>query len=144
MSKFINDLYICILPTNNKTMKNTKHMSIVFFTNNLVLSEIVNRILENCIPNFNFIVFNSFAQAQSLDNSDSYKLVFVDNTIIGASSFELISYLRLEKKMNLPIIYFGVIEHDNETKAISIGANYCVTKPFNPTTFTNLIKPLLQ
>ncbi|MGE0090624.1 MAG: hypothetical protein AB7S50_14220 [Bacteroidales bacterium] len=118
---------------------------VIFFTCDEVLTQILNRLLEKCIPNnLLFTVYDSFSDASSLNSSDCCKIILVDDSIIGTSSFELISYIRLNKKISSPIIYFGIDEHGNETKAISIGANYFISKPFNPDDVVNLLNYILE
>jgi DNA-binding response OmpR family regulator len=80
----------------------------------------------------------------NISENENIDLILVDDLIIGTSSFELISFLRANKKTCSPIIYFGINEHGNEKKAIKLGANFFVHKPFNPDGMLKLLKPLLS
>lgn len=117
---------------------------IILFTCDLVLTQILNRIVERCNPDYSIIVYDSFSDANTILDQDCNKLILIDDIIIGTSSFELITFLRLNKKVCSPIIYFGVNEHGNEKKAITIGANYFINKPFNPDDLINLLKSIIQ
>jgi len=118
--------------------------NIIFFTCDLVLSEIIIRLLEKCNSEFEFKVFDSFSDANSLNESDGIDIVLIDDLIIGTSSLELITFLRLNKKIISPIIYFGVKEHESERKALIIGANYFISKPFNPEQLLELFKSIIN
>ncbi|MBN1989069.1 MAG: response regulator [Bacteroidales bacterium] len=115
----------------------------VIFTLDIVLSEILNRLLKKSEPNSELLIYSSFSDANKVHNNDGITFIMVDDAIIGASSYELISYLRLNRKANCPIIYFGVNEHDSQKKAISIGANHFVNKPFKPEDIIELFQALL-
>lgn len=117
-------------------------ISILMFTIDFVFVEILKRIFENEHLNFSLDVLNSFSDANEVYCCESVKLIVVDDNIIGTSSYELISYLRLEKHVSSPIIYFGSSEHDGERKALMTGANFFVNKPFNTYKVTEIIKSI--
>ena len=124
-------------------MKSENNIEIIFFSCDLVLIQIVNRLFDKFISGYSYTTYDSFIDSNSIDNSDSHKLIIVDDLIIGTSSYELMSFLRLNKKITCPIVYVGVSEHDNEKKSLAIGANYFVSKPFNPNEVTSLLKSIL-
>ncbi len=119
---------------------NSNTPNIILFTCDIVLSEIIKKLLEKCFSEVKFKVFDSFSEANELSKNDDIDLVLIDDLIIGTSSYELISFLRENIKIKCPIIYFGVKEHDSERKAILIGANYFINKPFNPEQAIELFK----
>lgn len=123
-------------------MTSSLSVKIIIFTCDLVLTQILNRIIEKCLTDFSFEVYTSFSDAETISVADGNVLFLIDDLIIGTSSFELISYLRLIKKVSSPVVFFGVNEHGNENKAISIGASYFIKKPFTPETVINLLTSL--
>lgn len=118
-------------------------VKIIVFSIDIVFTEILERILENSLGDFDYHILSSFSDAKKTSTNDPVKLIFVDEVIIGTSSYELISYIRLNLKLICPIIFFGASEHDGERKAIMSGANYFVTKPFNPDELAKIIKDTL-
>jgi two-component system, OmpR family, response regulator VicR len=125
-------------------MKTPDSTEIILFTNDMVLTQILNRMLERCSCDHFFTVYDSFSDAVNMQDSGFRRIILVDDSIIGTSSFELISFLRLNKKISAPIIFFGVNEHSNEKKAFSIGANYFIGKPFNPDETLSLLKSITK
>lgn len=112
---------------------------ILIFSVNIVFIEILKRILENYIHNYHVHVYGLFSDAQKLSVNDSTSLIIIDDTITGASSYELITFLRLQKEMDGQIMFFGLSEIDGEAALIS-GANYFISKPFNLREVTLIIK----
>lgn len=98
----------------------------------LVFVEIIKRILDKSNKKHKIIVYSLFSEAKTITDNDAINLMIIDDPIIGASSFELISFLRLKQKIVCPFIYFGVEEYDGERNAILSGANYFFYKPYNP------------
>lgn len=98
----------------------------------LVFVEIIKRILDQSNQKHKNIVYSLFSEAKSITKNDDISLMIIDDPIVGASSFELISFLRLKQKIICPFIYFGVEEYDGERNAILSGANYFFNKPYNP------------
>lgn len=119
-------------------------IEIILFTNDMVLIQILNRILDRCFNDYHFTVYDYFSDAENIQVPGCRRIILVDDSIIGTSSFELISFLRLNKKISDPIVYFGVNEHSNEKKAFSIGANFFIGKPFNPDETISLLKSIIK
>lgn len=116
---------------------------IILFTVDVVFTQIVKRILDEILSSPKLIVLNSYSEAKNITENENISLILVDDLIIGTSSYELISFLRLNRKLLCPIVYFGLSEYDGERKAISTGANYFINKPFNPDETIELIKTTL-
>jgi len=116
--------------------------TIIICTIDLVFVEIIKRILEDK-PKYNKVmVLNAFSELSKIPLNNSVKLIIVDDPIIGTSSYELTSYLRLHLKIACPIVFCGTSEHDGKRKAIMSGANYFVNKPFIPKDLSNTITGL--
>ena len=119
-------------------------LNIVLFTADYAFSEILKRILEQSHLNYHMSVVGSFADANKLSSKDKIHLILVDDLSIGTSSYELVAYIRQEKKVICPLIYFGTSEHQGEKKALMSGANCFINKPFNPTDVANCIKKHIE
>jgi len=119
-------------------------VKIIVFSIDIVFTEILERILENILSDFDYNILSSFSEAKNTSTNDPVKLIFVDDVIIGTSSYELISYIRLNLKLICPIVFFGASEHRGEYKAIQSGAKYFITKPFNPDELAKIIKDILR
>ncbi len=109
----------------------------------LVFVQIIKRLLDSCHQKYQVHIYNLFSQAETLTNDDGIDLVIIDHQIIGASNFEIISFLRLKRKIVCPIISFGVAEYNGERNAILAGANYFFNKPYNPDEVEDALRKLL-
>ena len=120
-----------------------EELKIIVFSIDVVFTEILERILENVLGDFDYNILSSFSDAKKTTQDDPVKLIFVDEVIIGTSSYELISYIRQNLKIICPIIFFGASEHDGEHKAMQSGANHFITKPFKPDELAKIIHDIL-
>ena len=109
----------------------------------LVFVEIIKRIFDKFNEKYKIIVYSSFSEAKNILRNDDIKLMIIDDPIIGASSFELISFLRLKQKIIYPFIYFGVAEYNGERNSIFSGANYFFNKPYDIDEVSQVIKKIL-
>ncbi|MDA3854353.1 MAG: hypothetical protein PF444_08970 [Bacteroidales bacterium] len=109
-----------------------RKLIIKIFSIDLVFIEIIKRIMDRCNKRHRVEVYTLFSEAKTITTNDYINLMIIDDQIIGASSYELMSFLRLKQKIVCPFIYFGVAEHDGERNAILSGANYFFNKPFDP------------
>ncbi len=108
-----------------------KTLKIIVYSMDLVFVEIIKRILDKSSKKHKIIIYSLFSEAKTISENDDINLMIIDDPIIGASSFELISFLRLKQKIVCPFIYFGIEEYDGERNAILSGANSFFNKPFN-------------
>ena len=118
-------------------------LKIIVYSMDLVFVEIIKRILDKSNKKHKINVYSSFSEAKTISENDDINLMIIDDPIIGASSFELISFLRLRQKIVCPFIYFGVEEYDGERNAILSGANYFFNKPYNPDEVVKVINKSL-
>ena len=120
-----------------------KKLIIKIFSIDLVFIEIIKRILDRCNKKNKVEVYTLFSEAEMITTNDYINLMIVDDQIIGASSYELMSFLRLKQKIVCPFIYFGVAEHNGERNAILSGANYFFNKPFDPKKVSKVTEKIL-
>ncbi|PLX24408.1 MAG: hypothetical protein C0599_02250 [Salinivirgaceae bacterium] len=123
---------------------NNKNSHIIIFSIDLVFVNIQKRILEEINTNLKITVLELFSEAQHLSEEDEIQLILVDDVINGTSSYELISYLRLNKKLTCPIFHFDTTEYQNERRSLLIGASKFFNKPFNPEAITKQIRNTMQ
>lgn len=121
-----------------------KSLKTILFSIDYVFIELIKKILNESSTNHNIIVKSLFSEAKTTLNNEDIDLIIVDDAIIGTSSYELISYLRLHQKIICPMIYFGVPEYNGERKALLTGSSYFLKKPFNPKSVTNAFKKILS
>ncbi|SRR6056297_1738430 len=121
----------------------SEDFNIIIFSIDLVFVNILKRICEEIDKQLQVAVFQSFSEAGNFRENQSVNLILVDDLIIGTSSYELISFLRLHKKITCPVFYFDTSEYESERKALLIGANQFFNKPLNPKKIRQEIKNTL-
>ncbi|MPL92723.1 hypothetical protein SDC9_38836 [bioreactor metagenome] len=125
-------------------MNDTNKYTVVLFSIDLVFNEIIRRILDKTGTDAELINYTSFSDAGKISEQDKVDLIIVNDEIIGTSSYELISVLRLKRQISCPFIYFGVSEYDGERKALMTGANFFIRKPFTPESVLDTFQGLIQ
>lgn len=109
----------------------------------LVLSTLLHQFLINGFQKPEIKKMNSYAALRTLNEGDNFDIILLDNSITGAANYEIITYLRLNKKITTPVIYFSNMESDIET-ARQRGANYFFKKPFAPNELIEQISSILN
>lgn len=102
------------------------------FSIDYVFTELIKRALDQFHESYTIEIHSLFSEAKAFDDETALDFIIVDDAIIGTSSYELISFLRLNKRITCPIFYFGAAEYDGERKALLTGASHFFKKPFNP------------
>ncbi len=120
-----------------------KNYDIIIFSVDIVFINILKRIIEKTGSQVQIEFYQSFSEAQAIPEELAIKLILVDDLITGTSSYELISFLRLRKKIRCPIYYFDTAEYQSERKSLLIGASQFINKPFNPEEVEQKIKNTL-
>ena len=71
-------------------------------------------------------------KAQTIFATDTPDIIFTDLLMPFGDGLELIHYVRTLEKSNIPIIVISAV-NDEQTmrKALEIGANYFISKPFS-------------
>ncbi len=78
-------------------------------------------------------------------NQDSPDLIVADVMMPHITGLELVSYLRDEKKSDVPIIIISALEQDEIVlEAFRLGATDFITKPFRPNELILRIKKIFQ
>jgi DNA-binding NtrC family response regulator len=116
---------------------NTKP-TIILISRDNIFQTVLSKLILNRI-NIEIISLNSYTEVRKIKMSTNPYLILIDDVIIGATGQEMITFLRLEKKIFHPIIYFSNTEYEEDKKAIAHGANEFIQKPFNPEEAMNVI-----
>jgi DNA-binding response OmpR family regulator len=106
-------------------------INILLISEDFVFGSIVYRFLLNSFSKVTVIRCESFAEVRNVDYKEKIDIVLLDNTIMGAANYEIISLLRLEKSILAPVFFFSNIDVDKE-KAFQNGANFFFKKPLVP------------
>jgi len=117
---------------------------IIIISEDNIFIALIKKIIEINISNIELQYFKSYSEIKDIPISYKPDLVIIDDVISGSASYELVTYLRLEKKVLSPIYYFSNSENEAELKALKRGVNLFQNKPFNPTDVIENIKLLLQ
>ncbi len=125
-------------------MRTNKKYTAVLFSIDVIFNQVIKRIVEKTETNTQLIILDSFSDAGRISEQDGIDFIIVNDEIIGTSSHELISVLRLKRRISCPVLYFGVAEYDGERKALMTGANYFIRKPFNPDSVFEIFRELMQ
>lgn len=121
-----------------------KHIAII--SENIIFIKLLGSFLDRKIPDSRITHFSSFSDIKEKIDQANFDLILVDGIISGVASFEIINYLRHEKKVISPVYYFSEARQDYiRVKAYEIGVNYYYEKPFDPHKVTNeMVNNLMQ
>ncbi|WP_282035895.1 hypothetical protein [Saccharicrinis aurantiacus] len=105
--------------------------NIHIITEDTIFSSIIYRLLLNRFGKINFTQSHNLFELKSNSSGKVYDAVLLDNFIAGTSQFELLAYLRNNKEICAPILYFTNNTLD-ENGALEAGATKVINKPFVP------------
>ena len=119
---------------------------IAIISENIIFFKHLRTFLNRKMPECAILQFSLFPYIKEKIDEGTFDLIVVDGIISGVGSFEIINYLRLEKKISSPICFFSDVRTDNfKAKAYESGVNYYYEKPFDPHVVTNdIVSSLLQ
>ncbi len=110
---------------------NTTKIRVLQITEDFVFGSIIYRFLLNNFSSVDVLKCESLSQVRDIEISENFDIVLLDNTIMGAANHEIISLLRLDKKIVAPVFFFSNIDIDKE-KSFQNGANFFFKKPVVP------------
>lgn len=108
-----------------------KTYTFIIFSADTVFTAIIQRLLMLNCQNCNLHLFSSYTEATQI-NLEPADALIIDDKIEGATSLELIAYLRSQKKIISPLYYLSVAGQTEEKKALLNGVNFFFEKPFYP------------
>ncbi len=103
----------------------------IIFSADTVFRAIMQRLLMLNCQHCNVHILSSYAEAKHVNLETAHALI-IDDKIEGATSLELIAYLRSQKKIISPLYYLSVAGQTEEKKALLNGVNFYFEKPFYP------------
>jgi DNA-binding response OmpR family regulator len=111
---------------------------IAIISENLIFTKLIDAHLKRKLPECLISRFSSFPAIKEKIRRSAFQLIMVDGIISGMASFEIINYLRHEKKVICPICFFSDAPGDyfkiiTNKKTV----NYHYRKPFDAHTVTN-------
>jgi len=109
-----------------------KKIKIYIISEDLIFIQLIKFMLNHYVSDTDIEEFNTFSELLNSENTIAPDLILLDDIISGATIMEVISYLRLTRKLLSTICFFSVDVYDIKTKAIARGINYFYEKPFNP------------
>lgn len=108
-------------------------LNICFISKDPVFVELLSVMFKHQYNDVRIIQIESFLDLKSDSLIKVSDLIIVDDIVADAGSLEVISYLRLERRVLTPICFFAENVYDMKIKALRKGANYYYKKPFDPT-----------
>lgn len=118
---------------------------IAIISENVIFTKLLGSFLSKKIPECAVVRFSSFPAVKKNIDKIVFDFIIIDGIIAGVASFEIINYLRLEKKIITPIYFFSEIRTESfKSEAYQTGVNFYYEKPFDPHIVTNeMINSLL-
>jgi len=114
-----------------------KKIHIYIISEDLVFIQLIKVLLQHNLKELYIEQFSTFSELLKSEKSQEPDLIILDDIISGATIIEVISYLRLTRKLLSTICFFSVDVYDIKTRAIARGVNYFYGKPFNPEVAVN-------
>lgn len=115
----------------------------LIISEDVVFASIIHRLLLNNHEKLNIKKCTSFSSLKLLEQDSNVNVIILDDSIIGAANYEVITYLRHIKNITTPVMYFSNMAMDMEA-ARQKGANSFFKKPFVPSQVINEINTLLK
>ncbi len=108
-----------------------KKLNIFIISEDLIFIQLIEVLLRHYAVNPNIEKFRTFTELVA-PFKNTPDLIILDDIISGATIIEVISYLRLTKKLISKISFFSHDVYNIRTKAFERGVNYFYSKPFDP------------
>jgi DNA-binding response OmpR family regulator len=118
---------------------------IAIITDDMTFTMILLPLLSIKINRLQAAICESFSDIESKVDEQQVKLIIIDGGIKRFSSIEMIHYLRVKKRILVPIWFFPEIQTAEYLyKSKEMGANKIILKPFDPYQVTDDIEKLLE
>lgn len=119
--------------------------TIVIISSNRLFPLLFETLLFRKIDNLELIICNSIEDIDQKVNSLTVNLTLMDSILNSTPSFEVMRYLRMEKRLTSPIFFFPEIRTDFYAyKSYVMGASLLINKPFDPYKVTEEIADSLN
>ncbi len=115
----------------------------LIISEDIVFTSIIQRFILNTYKHPSINKCTSFGFLKRIEENENYDVILLDNSITGAANYEVITFLRLNRNITTPVIYFSNMEIDLD-KARQKGANAFFKKPFKPSEVIDKIEIILN
>jgi len=106
---------------------------------------ILNQFFKLEFPDCHVNGCSSFAEVQMCIKNRIPDLIISHGVMSGVASFEIVNYLRIEKKLKMPIFFVSEVRvHSFQLKAFEVGVNDFFEKPFDPYEMKEYIRQALN
>lgn len=122
-------------------MKKTDQLHIQIISKDPVFVQLLSVMFDHFKSNANIDQIESFLGLKHESFIEKTDLFIVDDIVADSGSLEVISYLRLERRLLTPICFFAENVYDIKVKALRKGANFYYKKPFDP---NKVVKDILN
>jgi two-component system, OmpR family, response regulator VicR len=108
----------------------------------VMITAIEFRLQKIGCKSFKAKTFDAAAQLLDIEKPD---LAVISLAVEGGVGLRLLNFIRLEKKLKMPVIVLSTLEQEAEVlEAMEAGANDFTTKPFKPTELVLRVSLLLS
>jgi two-component system chemotaxis response regulator CheY len=112
-------------------------------------SKTIRQVVKDCVLDLNYEFFEAKDGNTGIDlaNSiDSLKMIIIDWNIPGFSGGDILNYFRSNDKFNnsLILVLIGIENKEDVIKAIGMGANMYILKPFSVSNLQDKIEEMIK
>ena len=112
-------------------------------------SKTIRQVVKDCVLDLNYGFFEAKdgnAGIDLADSIDSLKMIIIDWNIPGFSGGDILNYFRSNDKFNnlLILVLIGIENKEDVIKAIGMGANMYILKPFSVSNLQDKIEEMIK
>jgi DNA-binding response OmpR family regulator len=113
-------------------------INVVIISKDIIFINLMQAMLWHKLPACNIFQFSSFPEVKDKIEGDMFDFIIVDGMVSGVASFEIVNFLRIEKKITTPIYFFSEVHSESfKSKAFETGVSNYYEKPFDPVIAVN-------
>lgn len=117
-------------------------MKLLLIEDEIALADAISALLKK----EHYLVTACFDGNSGLDEAltDSYDAILLDIMLPGIDGFEILKALRLRKITTPVLLLTALTETENRVKGLDSGANYYLTKPFEPQELLAILRAITR
>lgn len=117
-------------------------MKLLLIEDEIALADAISALLKK----EHYLVTACFDGNSGLDEAltDSYDAILLDIMLPGIDGFEILKTLRLRKITTPVLLLTALTETENRVKGLDSGANYYLTKPFEPQELLAILRAITR
>lgn len=114
--------------------------TIVIISNDILFPQLFETLLFRKIKELNIILCKTILEIDEHVDPSTCDITILDAILNGVPSFEVMRYLRVDKRIITPIYFFPEIQAERYLhRAYVMGASRIIQKPFDPHILTDEI-----